>query len=82
MTIREAVESAKEISSWSVTFHEPTSVSVWYLDDRNQLHETELDLYEDDLITELEELWDSLYEEFNSAPDAIISVEAYGYIKD
>lgn len=44
--------------------------------------ETELDLYSEDLESELVELWGTLAEEMDSAKDKVISIEAYGFVKN
>lgn len=80
MTIREAIAEAKRIGEWSVVSHNPTSVAVGFKNKFGKDDETELDLYEDDKESELEELWTSLCTELESDLNSITYVEAYGYI--
>ena len=83
MKIREAVDEARRSGDWPVTNHEPTSVNVRFVSAGCEDDETQLDLYGDTpkkREEELEELWDSLHEELEAAPDAVTGVEALGYI--
>ena len=82
MTIKEAIKEAKERSDWSIVAYEPTSVTVEFMTVDKYRDETELDLYGDDPEQELKELWESLCEEFDSLPNLVLSVEAYGYIRE
>ena len=81
MTIREAIQQAKEESNWSIVVHEPTTVRVDYTDSVNgRIHNIELDLYTDNPELELEQLWAELCKELNALTTGVCSVEAYGYI--
>ena len=82
MTIKEAIEKAKERQEWGATPHEPTSVAVLFAEKTGQWYETELDLYEEDKETELAGLWESLCDEMESATDLVVEVRAYGYIAE
>ena len=77
MTIKAAIEQAKQDYVWTAVYGAPMTVSVCFRNMDGEVDETELDLYEDDKETELEELWESLCDEMDSAPDKIVSVEAY-----
>ena len=80
MRISEAIEKEKKRGSW---YNGPTSVSVGFLNNEGNEDETELDVYGENgksTETELEELWESLHEEMEANVDAILYVEAYGYI--
>ena len=83
MKIREAVDEARRSGDWLVTNHEPTSVNVRFVSAGSEDDETQLDLYGDTpekREEELEELWDSLCDEFEAAQDAVTGVKALGYI--
>lgn len=83
MKMTEAIEEARESGDWPVTGHEPTSVNVRFVSAGSEDDETQLDLYGDTpekREEELEELWDSLCDEFEAAQDAVTGVEALGYI--
>ena len=83
MKMTEAIEEARKSGDWPVTGHEPTSVNVRFVSADDEDDETQLDLYGDTpekREEELEELWGSLYEELEAAPDAVTGVEALGYI--
>lgn len=82
MTIKEAIAEAKATYNWSIVDHEPTSVNVGFYNYRDSREdESQYDLY-DDFETELEELWNSQYKEMDSKIDAVLYVEALGYIQD
>ena len=82
MEIKMAIERAKKDGNWSIITNKPTSVVVSFINNANIEDETELDLYSEDLESELAELWDMLAEEMDSAKDKVISVEAYGFVKN
>lgn len=82
MEIKMAIERAKKDGNWSIITNKPTSVVVSFMNNANIEDETELDLYSEDLESELAELWDMLAEEMDSAKDKVISVEAYGFVKN
>ena len=79
MTIKTAYKRAKEVFGWP---EEPTSVNIGFLDTYGAQDETQVDIYSDNPVKELTELWDSLYEEMESAPDSVLYVEALGYISE
>lgn len=76
MTIRQAVDYAKQNYEWILT-HDPITVAVGF----NGNDETTFDLYGDDQdkIRDLEELWEDQYEEMESRLDSIDYVEAHEY---
>lgn len=82
MEIKMAIKIAKKDGNWSIVPNKPTSVAVVFVNNANIEDETELDLYSEDLESELVELWEMLAEEMDSAKDKVISVEAYGFVKD
>lgn len=82
MEIKMAIERAKKDGNWSIITNKPTSVVVSFMNNANIEDETELDLYSEDLESELAELWDMLAEEMDLAKDKVISVEAYGFVKN
>lgn len=82
MEIKMAIETAKKDGNWSIVSNKPTSVAVVFVNNANIEDETELDLYSEDLESELVELWGTLAEEMDSAKDKVISIEAYGFVKN
>ena len=83
MTIREAVGFAKKHYEWSTVKGEPTSVDIEFFTDDGHDDETQVDLWGDtdeEKISELEDLWESLCYEMNSDKNNINSVYAYGTI--
>ena len=77
LSIREAIEEAKKCGEW-YEIRKPVSVNVAFLNKDNVEDGTQLDLYEDDKVLELEELWESLCGEMDAEPDSILSVESLG----
>lgn len=82
MEIKMAIETAKKDGNWSIVSNKPTSVAVVFVNNANIEDETKLDLYSEDLESELVELWGTLAEEMDSAKDKVISIEAYGFVKN
>ena len=82
MSIKEAINKAKLKNNWCIVPHEPSSVRVKYKTKKGTLKKTKFDLYTDNLEQELVGLWEELYREFECEEDAVVSVEAYGYILD
>lgn len=56
MEIKMAIERAKKDGNWSIITNKPTSVVVSFMNNANIEDETELDLYSEDLESELAEL--------------------------
>lgn len=76
MTIREAVEKAKNGYGWpKIPDLIPVSVFVGFVNNEGKEDETFFDLYDSDKVAELEELWDSMYKEMESGIDSVIYVE-------
>ena len=85
MTVREAVIEAFCKDGWITFPEEPTSVDVYFVNKEGFEDCTQLDLYAGtnaERIAELSELWESLYDEFETDLDAITEVRSYGYICD
>ena len=82
MTIKEAIKEAKERSDWSIVAYEPTSVTVEFMTVDKYRDETELDLFGENKELELAYLWKELCEEFDSLPNLVLAVEAFGYIRE
>lgn len=82
MTIKEAINKAKLKYNWCIVSHDSSSVRVKYKTKNGTLKKTKFDLYTDNLEQELVDLWEKLYREFECEIDAVVSVEAYGYILD
>jgi hypothetical protein len=84
MTVREAISMAKKEYNWSVVANEPTSVEIWFISKSHpnsvKPDSTQLDLYEKDKEKELEELWKSLANEFESDENSVLAVEVFGTI--
>lgn len=74
MTILQAIEKAKQEYNWQPAPGEPASVLVRFRNRSGLDDETELNLYTDRKAQELNELWDSLYDEMNAEPTSILSV--------
>lgn len=87
MDIQKAIQKAKEQGLWKARPDKPTSARIEYLSNRKHPLDgyndsTELDLYEPDKETELEDLWESLETELEARKNGIISISAPGHISD
>ena len=82
MSIKEAINKAILKYNWCIVPHEPSSVRVKYKTKNGTLKKTKFDLYTDNLEQELVHLWEELHQDYESERDAVVSVEAYGYILD
>ena len=81
MTIPEAISKAKDAYEWPVVPGQPTSVNIGFINnDTGNEDFTQLDLWGCFPEDELEALWKTLYEEFETKADAVTFVAALGYI--
>lgn len=78
MTIKEAVKKAKEVYVWHNKENQVT-VAVEFSDIDGLKHETTYDLYEEDKVGELEEIWNDQYVEMESTLNGINYVEMHKY---
>lgn len=75
MTVAEAVAKAREDGSWDDS-SDILEVNVGFRNYDGKEDETQLDLYCNDKVKELERLWDSLYLEMDSCKDGILYLRA------